>query len=270
MPCLPDIVDWIKAGLPDREIARRVHGEGQCEDVTVHALAQEVRTYRLKVMRPGDVAERQLAAGMVDSMGAAKRGLEELDELDALYRGQDEDITMARACLQQNFEVISLIGQTLMEATIAEVDPEKPEPAKGKKKPSFTVHLKALLKANSQMVKDIKELAKVRDAARKSLMTSAQVRSLLGLENTGQLDSETDIEARVETYTMKRFAGRADVQKVMLDPEKRARVMSLFQRMTTDPHLLRDLKDRYEDNSPDADDPDILDVEPDPSDEGPN
>jgi len=263
---LPEIVDWIKEGYPDAEVARRIHQEGFLETVQVHTLAQEVRTYRLKVLRPGDVAERQLSKGMVDAVGAVKRGLDELEELHALAIEQRTTRQKARASLDQNMQVIALIGQSLLNTMEEDVEAVAADRAEGKKiasarEPKLTAQLKALMKANSQMVKDAKELGKLESEARKTLLTSAQVRSLLGLENTGQFDTEEVVEQRLTEYVTRRFNGPADARKVLQDPQKRARVMRLYRRMITDEKLLADLEHKYPDGEPEQnDDPGVIDV----------
>lgn len=267
---LPLVVDWIKAGLPDAEVARRIHMEGKLEEVSEHGLAQEVRTYRLKIMKPGEVAEKQLSKGMVDAMGATKRGLDELDELGALFREQTDMRALASGAMAQNYQIMQIIGEGLLKTAEEDIKESPGDSAPKKRKgPAFSAQLKGLMQANSQMVKDATALAKIEDAARKTLLTSAQVRSLLGLEDNTPRDSDSDIEGRLEDYTKRRFPGRKDLQDVMLDPEKRARVMSLYQRMSTDEHLLRDLEHRYDKDSPQPT-TDALGVDSETPDEGPN
>ncbi len=266
-------MDWIKEGYPDAEVARRVQLEGFLEHVQEHTLAQEVRTYRLKVLRPGDVAERQLSKGMVDAMGACKRGMDELEELSALAVEQRMGRMKARARLEQNMEVITMIGQYLVEAAAEDVRLTSERADQGKaplkpREPKFNAHLKALLKANSQMVKDLEKVSKMEGEARKTIQTSAQVRAVLGLENTGQFDTEETVEQRITEYTTRRFAGPADARKVLQDPQKRARVMRLYRKMITDEKLLRDLEHEYpedaagyeSEDSPQAPGEDVIEV----------
>lgn len=85
---LQDIVTWLKAGLPDTEVARRIHDQGFCEEVPLRTLRQDVQAYRTQVMSPAEMlaGHPTMSKGVVDAAKAMEEGVRELADLEQDYR----------------------------------------------------------------------------------------------------------------------------------------------------------------------------------------
>ncbi len=231
---LPEVVDRIKEGWPDSEVARWIHQEGKLKEVPVDLLRLEVRRYRTQVMSPTEVTARRLPQGVIEAAHMVRHATDELGELC-------REIEEHRGILDKARKVLG----KMMDTTTSEPKDDKPEAAS--EVPHRVLEAAGLsqeeVRAYLTLCGDgIGSYVKLVEAHRRLAVSSAQIKALLHVD-TGSDRAETSevIEARVVEYTKRRFAGRKDAQEVLSDPESRRKVMGIFQRVLADPKLKDDL-----------------------------
>jgi len=236
---LPDIVEKIKEGWPDSEVARWIHQEGKLAEVSEDNLRLEIRRYRTQVMSPTDITARRLPEGVIEAAHMVRQATDELAELGREIEEHRDILVKTRRLLSKMLDTAEGNGDGKggggPDKAIADHVPNRAMEASGLAPLEIRAYLTLCGESMGNYVKLV-------DSQRKLALTSAQVKALLHVE-TGEDHMETSevIEARVVEYTKRRFAGRQDAQKVLGNPDSRAKVMALFQRAITDPKLHGDL-----------------------------
>jgi len=251
LPIIDEVVTCIKRGWPDIEVARFIHTEGHLTEVPEDNLRREVRRYRTRVLKPFEVAEEHLSEGTMQAIHEVRHGLDELQAID-------KNVKKHEAVLDRVYKAIMVMTSPAEPAPqgAAEGATDKPQPAAQARAPVDVPPkyreaeglpdelARAYLMAGNF---PFKQLTKAMDEISKSALRSAQIKALLGItEMSNPMVREEREQAQDEetivAYSRRRFVGRADAQRVLQDPESRAKITTLFQRAMTDGLLHRDME----------------------------
>lgn len=265
-----DIVTWLRQGMPDLEVARRIHEQGFLEDVPLRTVRQDVIRYRTEVMSPAEVAGGQWSTGVLQAAKQIEKGLDELRGLEGQYKEQCEDIARVTAFEMQFTKLVDRIvapkepsSEKAKQEVPTEAAADAPAPAMADVDPMVRALVEAA-KMGGDDAPDIpaevmgmtredallylvfagdairnwrgllQERNKMRDVARKILESSANIKDAMGLLHAeGPNESGTVIEARVTEMIMRKYPGDKKMQEAALNPERRARALAIVKKALT-------------------------------------
>jgi hypothetical protein len=268
---LQDVTSWIRKGLPDVEVARRIHDQGFCEEVALRTLTKDVLRYRTEVMSPSEVlaGHPTMSKGVLEASKVIEEGVHELKSLEADYKElrerlhqQDKIINdfvtmMDRVCEYQS-SAPAKAGEDPVPKTGGALLVDELRDAWGFDKITWKPPAEIAVMNRADAVRYLlvsgPAMKRVQGAMKEAnvtvakmtdiLVASANIKDMMGmLHSEGPSESSGVLEAELTQVVVRKYPGDIKMQEAFLDPAKRAKALNLVKKVLTRKQLQEGPKD---------------------------
>jgi len=273
LPILPDVVTWIRDGVSNTIIANRIKQQGFFPYKSPETVRRMIWTF-INRMAPADVAAHKQSGAILRAAQEVGGGLDRLRLMASEYKRHTAVANEYAAVVMEAASLVLRIRDQgyMAPAEAGEIDEAGDRVAAPRTGLELLKELRGVMDIQNEGVAlpseisamsredallylvlngpAMKNLSKAMDTLNKSamaandmLVSQVEVMEKLGLlaQDSGE-QTEAAAEAELSIYVKARFPGNVLAQEALLNPDRREKITSLYEKLLTRPRLIEALE----------------------------